>query len=446
MRCGIIPSAGWSWSTTNSRAAPTCSATCCSFAVYARLLETRGLQLAGVLEFYSPEFEAVAVSHEELRGIFADVVEPILRSLCGGSPPAAATAPAPRRGREIEQAYAQFGLKVEVVEEVDAPQLIRYVVKPAAGVRVVSLASRASDLQVALSLPELPRIEASAAGVIIELPKPVPDRVLWRDLLGRAEWRGVASHVAFAVGLGVDGQLMVGDLSDANTCHALVAGSAGSGKSEWLKAMVCSLVHRNSPAELRLTLIDPKLLTFRALEGLPHLNGPIVTSLEETIASLEGAIAEMEQRYQALAREGLANLPERFAAGRRDLPFLVFVCDEFADLVLVGGADKKRFEELVARLAAKGRAAGIHLVLATQRPDRNIVTGLIKANLPLKVCLRVTSATNSQIVLDQPGAERLLGRGDLLCDLGRGVRRAQAPLVTGEDIQELCRRASAAAG
>jgi S-DNA-T family DNA segregation ATPase FtsK/SpoIIIE len=146
----------------------------------------------------------------------------------------------------------------------------------------------------------------------------------------------------------------------------------------------------------------------------------------------------MDERYRLLAAEGQTSLQERWEAGMTDIPFLVIIFDEFADLILADRGAKKEFEELVVRLAAKGRAAGIHLLLATQRPDRTIVTGLIKANLPLKICLRVTTATNSQIVIDEPGAECLLGRGDLLCDAGRGLIRAQSCFIPQSQFLKLC--------
>ena len=240
--------------------------------------------------------------------------------------------------------------------------------------------------------------------------------------------------MAFPVGVAVDATVITADLSDPGTCHALVAGVAGSGKSEWLKSVVATLIRRNPDAKtLRLALIDPKLLTFAGIENAPHLLCPILAQTGPVLEFLDSAVMEMERRYTLMARERFNNLRERHAAGNREIPFWVVVCDEFADLILAGGAEKQRFEAAVARLAGKGRAAGIHLILATQRPDRNIVTGLIKANLPLKVCLRVTSAVNSQIVLDDTGAEKLLGRGDLLCDTGRGIRRAQSPFVDPEE-------------
>jgi S-DNA-T family DNA segregation ATPase FtsK/SpoIIIE len=180
--------------------------------------------------------------------------------------------------------------------------------------------------------------------------------------------------------------------------------------------------------------VDPKVLTFGGISGSPWLANPVLTTLDDALILLRQTVDEMEQRYQLLAAEGLINLRERFLKGRTDQPFRVIVFDEFADLILSGKAEKREFESLVARIAAKGRAAGIHLVLATQRPDRTVVTGLISANLPMKICLRVTKDTNSRIVIGENGGESLLGRGDMLCDLGRGIVRCQSPLISQEQF------------
>ncbi len=217
--------------------------------------------------------------------------------------------------------------------------------------------------------------------------------------------------------------------ADPNTCHALVAGSTGSRKSERLKSLLASLAFRNTPNQFRVALIDPKILTFAGVDGSPYLWKPVATTLGDAMQILRAAVSEMDHRYHLLARGGFTNLGEYIKAGNTEVPFLLLIFDEFADLILAGREEKKDFENLVARIAAKGRAAGIHLVLATQRPDRTVVTGLIKANLPLKVCLRVANATNAQIVLDEPGAESLFGKGDLLCDYGKGLVRAQGLFI-----------------
>jgi len=415
-------------------------------AIYARLLRIvkPGLVFNGVLEFYEPALHSVAVSSAELDAMFEEVVQPVLRELAGNPPPDATAArgagadvvesylPDPTAAA-IESCYAHFKLPVRILGQEDAPQLIRYRVQPASGVKVVSLANRSEDLQVALKLTQAPLIQAGPGFVTIDIPKPAATIVHWRDVMVRM--KAEAGPVAFPIGVGIDNSLLVADLADANTCHALVAGAAGSGKSEFLKSMLASLIARQSAQTLSLTLIDPKLVTFGGLKNARHLTGPIITDLAAAIACLDRAVDDMEARYQQLAAGGFENLAQRGAS--ETFPFRVIVCDEFGDLALREKREKEHFENLVARIAQKGRAAGIHLVLATQRPDRKIVTGLIKSNLPLKVCMRVTTAVNSSIIIDQPGAEALLGRGDLLCDRGRGVERGQSPFISQEELRAL---------
>ncbi|HEX6994920.1 MAG TPA: DNA translocase FtsK [Gammaproteobacteria bacterium] len=456
-------------------------------AIYAHLLEAirPGLSFAGLLEYYDPELCCIEVDPDDLRALFRDVVMPVLREMTdtrraaearrtgiaahpgdgkAASPQqrgaagdraadeatdgSAETAQAetthadtaradeePDLSTLIVETFADFRLDVQVVGRVKAPQLVRYKVRPARGVKVVSLANRSEDLQVRLTLPSPPRIGPCEGYVSVDIPKRCPRTVYWSDI--RSASRSEHGSVVFPIGVGVEGDVLFADFADPNTCHAIVAGTSGSGKSEFLKSMCASLLARNRPDTLRLTLVDPKILTFGALSRFPHVSGPVISDVDEAIECLERAVAEMEARYRQLADEGFTNLAERMCAGRADLPFHVIVFDEFADLVLAGKQHKATFESFVARLAAKGRAAGIHLVLATQRPDRTIVTGIIKANLPLKVCLKVTSAVNSQIILDEAGAETLVGKGDLLCDRGRGVERAQSPFVRPDDLDAL---------
>lgn len=425
-------------------------------AIYTRLLALArpGLDFLGTLEYYEPKLHEVAVSKEDLDSLYADKILPILYEIAGARFPqrAAPKDPAqsplkpaakPRADRRdlsaaIKRCFADFKLDVEVVGRQEAPQLTRYQVKPAPGVKVVSLANRAEDLKVALALPATPVIEPAKGSVVIDIAKETPDIVYWREIIKRQEFASQKSPVVFPVGVGVDNHLLVADFADPNMCHSLVAGAAGSGKSEFLKSVVAALVGRNAPGALELTLIDPKVLTFGGLpSSLPHLSGPVITDVSAAIPCLEKAVADMERRYRTMAKEGFENLSLRFRAGKTDIPYKVIVFDEFGDLVLAGSEEKKEFERLVARIAQMGRAAGVHLILTTQRPDRNVVTGLIKANLPLKICMRVVNSTNSNIVLDQAGGEKLLGRGDLLCDRGRGLERAQSPYVTQEELKAL---------
>jgi S-DNA-T family DNA segregation ATPase FtsK/SpoIIIE len=425
-------------------------------AIYTRLLELArpGLKFKGMLEYYEPQLHAVAVAKDDLEAIFRDLVEPILLELAGGKPSAAPAlrhpvqmkaAPAaiaetesPDLSEAIRKCFADFKLDVEVIGRQEAPQLVRYRVRPAPGVKVVSLANRADDLKVALSLPLSPVIEPSQGSVVIDIPKETPDIVRWNEVIRRPELIGNESPVAFPVGIGVGNHLLVADFADPNMCHGLVAGVAGSGKSEFLKSMVAALISRSRPTALKLTIIDPKMLTFGSLPSdLSYLTEPVITDVNAAIPCLDKALDDMTARYRTMAAETFENLGLRVQAGKTDIPYRVIVFDEFADLVLSGTDAKKEFERRVARIAQMGRAAGIHLVLTTQRPDKNVVTGLIKANLPLKICMRVVNTTNSNIVLDQPGGEKLLGRGDLLCDRGKGIERAQSPYISQEELREL---------
>jgi S-DNA-T family DNA segregation ATPase FtsK/SpoIIIE len=424
-------------------------------AIYAKLLSLArpGLIFHGTLEYYEPELHEVAVSKEDLEVLFEDIVNPALQEIAGDKLPHSephekilmpgrleekdAKGSKKDLSEAIRNCFADFKLEVKVLGQQEAPQLIRYRLKPAPGVKVVSLANRADDLKVALSLPQTPLVEPSKGAVVIDIPKDKPDIVYWNAVVSDSEYRKHKSPVSFPVGIGVDNQAIVADFADPNTCHCIVAGASGSGKSEFLKSLVASLVLKNTPAKLKLTIIDPKILTFGNLSDLPHLAAPVVTDVEAALPHMRDAAEEMDKRYQILFREGFENLSDRFKSGKSDIHYHVIVFDEFADLILSDKKTKKEFETVVSRLAAKGRAAGIHLVLATQRPDRNVVTGLIKANLPLKICMRVINASNSSIILDQTGGEKLLGRGDLLCDRGKGVERAQSPYITQEEFRKL---------
>jgi len=414
-------------------------------AIYAELLSSwrPGCVFCGTLEYYLPELSETQVSRADLADIFMGMVAPVLAEMFGQRrsvvtlPPADSPPVAPESGalrsRAVE-AFRSFGLEVRVARVIEGPQVVRLQLIPAPGVKVASLVNRAADLQVALSLAEPPLIKAGQGFVGLDVPRQQTKPCLLADALNGAFAGKLTGPVAFPVGVGIEGEPVVADFADAGTCHVLVAGSAGSGKSEWLKSLVASLLTRSSPGEVQIALIDPKVLTFAGVERSPYLWRPVETTLSGAVGILRDAVADMESRYQRLKTDGFVNLAERIRAGKKDIPFLVLVFDEFADLILTGGQDKKEFEALVSRIAAMGRAAGVHLVLATQRPDRQVVTGLIKANLSMKVCLKVANATNAQIVLGEAGAESLYGKGDLLCDSGKGLVRAQGLYLPQADF------------
>ena len=374
----------------------------------------------------------------QLTDIYQSMVDPVLWEMFVPGSIASAPKPADRKqgavAEQIVNSFKAFGLSVEASDVVEGPQVTRVKVRPAAGVKVASLANRADDLQVSLALDAPPLIRPGRGFVVIDLPRANRQTILLLDALERGVMKARKSPMAFPVGVGIEGEAILSDFCDSNTCHILVAGTSGSGKSEWLKTLVASLVRWNPPEHLRLALVDPKVLTFSTIADSAYLWRPVAIDLGSALGVLRDAISEMDRRYRMLAQEGLVSLHDRFQDGRTDVPFLILVFDEFADLILIGRNEKSEFEEMVARLAGRGRAAGIHLVLATQRPDRTVVTGLIKSNLPMKVCLRVANATNSQIVLGEPGAESLLGKGDLLCDLGRSPVRVQSYFIPQADF------------
>jgi S-DNA-T family DNA segregation ATPase FtsK/SpoIIIE len=416
--------------------------------IYAALLSSTrpGLPISARLEYYEPQLHVIAQNPDQIRKLFDELVAPTLAELVAGSfggPEKGggkiATSSQEKQlstavGSGIVNAYRTYGVSVQLADRFEAPQLVRYRLRMGEGVKFSQIEQHATNLKIALSLVTEPVISAGPGFVFFDVPKPHPDRIAWSDVINCNEFTQHRSSTAFPVGIGIDNKPIIADLSDPNMAHALVAGTSGSGKSEFLKTLVGTLAARNSPEQLKFSLIDPKRLTFGMIRNSQYLKGRVLFSLEEALLCLTEAADEMDRRYEILLQEGLTKLSDRFALGKKDIPFYVLVFDEFADLVHSGKEKKKKFETAVARIAAKGRAAGVHLVIATQRPDRETVSGLIKANLLLKICFKVTNAVNSSIVLDQPGSERLLGRGDFFCDRGSGLERGQAPLISQQEI------------
>jgi S-DNA-T family DNA segregation ATPase FtsK/SpoIIIE len=417
-------------------------------AIYARLLRVSNatLQFTASLEYYDAEPTVIQPSPEELDSLFNVKVQPVLERI------AKQATQAPRPGRKpqtspelknfadrIIEAYNSFDVPVSVLEWQDAPQLTRFRLLPAEGISYTKLAYHAVNLQIRLGLNHEPQVSPGPGAVYFDVLKTDVETVRWTDTVQRQKAEKTDAGLAFIIGMNLQNELIVADLAAPNSCHVLVAGASGSGKSEWLKSAVASLAHQHSPEKIRLAIVDPKILTFTGMDHSPWLWKPIVHDLSGAALLLQQAVTEMESRYQRLAQEQAHSLADLWQKGNYDLPFILLVFDEFADLLLGEKDLRKEFENLAVRIASKGRGAGIHLMLATQRPDRNVVTGPIKANLPLKVCFRVTSAVNSQIVLDESGAEKLLGKGDLLCDRGRGLERAQGPFIGQEEFLKVVR-------
>jgi len=301
----------------------------------------------------------------------------------------------------------------------------------AARTDVKKLAAQAKNLQVALELESPPVIESGEGYVSIDIPRKVAAKLPLADVLARGARTRPASPVAFPAGVGIDGEVFWADMASPTMTSVLVGGTAGSGKSEFLKSAVVAMALGAAPAELKLTLIDPKRVTFTSLRELPHLDGPLLFDASEALEKLDALVVEMERRYRLFADAGVSDI-EEFKRGGRPLPHHVVLIDEYADLM---STRKQTLEVAVQRLGQKGRAAGLHLMLATQRPDAKVVSPLVKANLQLKIALKVSTATNSQVILDQSGAQNLLGRGDLFVGGAVPVRRLQSPLASDDDVR-----------
>lgn len=337
------------------------------------------------------------------------------------------------RSRFLEEKFADFGVSAQVVDAHPGPVITRYEIEPAAGVKVSQVAGLSKDLARVLTA-RVRVVEAipGKATMGIEVPNPKRRVVRLSEILGSAAFAQSKSLLTLALGQDIGGQPIVADL--ARMPHLLVAGTTGAGKSVGVNAMILSILYKATAQEVRMILVDPKMLELSVYEGIPHLLAPVVTDMQEAANALRWCVAEMERRYKWMAHAGVRNLAgynqklkEAEARGDslpgpdkdfndepialRPLPAIVVVIDEFADLMMVVG---KQVETLITRLAQKARAAGLHLIMATQRPSVDVITGLIKANIPTRIAFQVSSRIDSRTILDQMGAETLLGQGDML--------------------------------
>ncbi len=360
------------------------------------------------------------------------------------------------RGILIEEKLSEFKVKVSVVDAYAGPVITRFEVDPAVGVRGSQVVNLVKDLSRALGLASIRVVETIPGKTCMGLELPNPSRQMIRlsDILGAAVFQEHPSRLAMALGKDITGQPVVMDLARAP--HLLVAGTTGSGKSVGVNAMILSILYKSTPDDVRFIMIDPKMLELSVYNDIPHLLAPVVTDMKLAANALNWCVGEMERRYRLMSALGVRNLAgyndkvrEAEAAGQRltnpfsltpetpepltPLPFIVVVVDEFADLMMVAG---KKIEELIARLAQKARAAGIHLILATQRPSVDVITGLIKANIPTRIAFQVSSKIDSRTILDQMGAEALLGQGDMLyLPPGTGYpQRVHGAFVADEEV------------
>ncbi|AEJ00584.1 cell division FtsK/SpoIIIE [Nitrosomonas sp. Is79A3] len=335
--------------------------------------------------------------------------------------------------RLIERKLKEFGVDVKVVAAFPGPVITRYEIEPAVGVKGNQVINLIKDLARALSVASIRVVETipGKTSMGLEIPNPKRQIVRLQEILSSQVYADSASPLTIALGKDISGRPVVSDL--AKMPHALVAGTTGSGKSVAINAVILSLVYKTTPDQTRLILIDPKMLELSVYEGIPHLLTPVVTDMREAASALRWCVNEMERRYKLMSALGVRNLggynqkirdaakneepvvdpfaPPEAPEYLEELPLIVVVIDELADLMMVAG---KKVEHLIARLAQKARASGIHLLLATQRPSVDVITGLIKANIPTRIAFQVSSKIDSRTILDQMGAEALLGQGDML--------------------------------
>lgn len=338
--------------------------------------------------------------------------------------------------RDVELRLNDFGIQGHVVAVHPGPVVTRFEMQPAAGVKVSRITGLAKDLARSLSVVSVRIVEVIPGKSVIGLEVPNKHREIVRlsEILSSSPYQHARSPLSLALGKDIAGHPVIVDLGKMP--HLLVAGTTGSGKSVGLNAMLLSILYKATPQQVRLIMIDPKMLELAIYEGIPHLLAPVVTDMKEAANALRWCVAEMERRYKLMANLGVRNLagynqkiqdaidknqplndpfwnPEKSdrAEALIHLPYIIVLIDEFADMMMVVG---KKVEELIARIAQKARAAGIHLILATQRPSVDVITGLIKANIPTRISFQVSSKIDSRTILDQQGADQLLGHGDML--------------------------------
>jgi len=379
------------------------------------------------------------VVREKQRPLFVDMPDSPLPplALLDDAPPKEESVSAETlefTSRLIERKLADFGVAVHVLAAYPGPVITRYEIEPAVGVKGAQIVNLMKDLARALSVVSIRVVETipgkSCMG--LELPNPKRQIVKLTEILSSTTYHDTASPLTLALGKDIAGKAIVADL--AKMPHLMVAGTTGSGKSVAVNAMILSLLYKAEPRQVRLILIDPKMLELSVYEGIPHLLAPVVTDMKLAGNALNWCVAEMERRYKLMSTLGVRNIGgynARVADARKagspltnpfsltpdapepieEVPYIVVVIDELADLMMVTG---KKIEELIARIAQKARASGIHLILATQRPSVDVITGLIKANIPSRIAFQVASRVDSRTILDHMGAEALLGQGDML--------------------------------
>ncbi len=348
----------------------------------------------------------------------------------------------------IKNTFAEFGIDVEMKGANVGPRVTQYTLKAPGGVNLSKIAARDKELAYKLSAKTV-RIEAPIPGtqlIGVEVPNVRAESVSLRGLIESDEWRGGHDPLTFAVGKNISGKPVLADLADMR--HLLIAGTTGSGKSVMTNTIIMSLLYRNSPADMRLIIVDPKRVEMAVYKDIPHLLTPIINDTTKALSAMKWAAGEMDRRYTIMEEEGVKTIydynakmasksKEEKEEGNGKMPYIVIVIDEMSDLMMQAS---KELEPLVVRIAQLGRAAGMHLVLATQKPIVKVITGLIKSNIPSRIAFRVLSSMDSRIILDDSGAEKLLGQGDMLLSseqTSNGPERIQGAWTPDKDIKKV---------
>ena len=342
---------------------------------------------------------------------------------------------------KLQKTLYSFGVSAKVENVSVGPAITRYELKPAEGVRVSKIANLADDIALNLAAKTI-RIEAPIPGkqaVGIEIPNEESETVHIRDILDTDTFRNHSSKLAFALGKDVSGDAVVSDI--AKMPHVMIAGATGSGKSVCINTLIASVMYKAKPSEVKLLMVDPKIVELSVYNGIPHLLIPVVTDPKKAAGALAWAVQEMENRYMMFASKGVRDIKGYNEAIEGDenfgkLPHIIIIIDELADLMMVAKSD---VEDAICRLAQKARAAGMHLVIATQRPSVDVITGLIKANIPSRIAFAVSSQVDSRTILDQAGAEKLLGKGDMLFFPTGAPKptRIQGAFISDKEVEKL---------
>ncbi|MCE5235506.1 MAG: DNA translocase FtsK [Eubacteriales bacterium] len=351
-------------------------------------------------------------------------------------PTGTAESPA-EKGRLLLETLSNFNIEARIINVSVGPVVTRYELQPAQGVRVNRITTLGDDIALALAAPSV-RIEAPIPGkaaIGIEIPNKDVASVVLRELIESRDFQGSKSPITFALGKDIAGKIVCADLDKMP--HLLIAGTTGSGKSVCINNIILSMIYKSSPADVRMILVDPKVVELKVFSPMPHLLLPVVTEPKKAVSALKWAVTEMEQRYKKMAKfnaRDLARYNALQALPEDRLPKIVIIVDEFADLMMVAS---REVEDSIRRIAQLGRASGIHLIIATQSPRADVITGLIKSNIQSRIALTVSSGLESRIILDENGAEQLLGKGDLLFHVSGANKplRAQGAYVSDEEVE-----------